>query len=97
MLGVAEPFSLQIIVKTFKEFFSFNGPGTVVSALLILKKCNVLTIVESEIFLADPWCWWIKHLQFGLFFRTHCARVCLTRKSGSVEARDCCSFHGVIF
>lgn len=92
MLKAAELFSLQIIVKTFKESFSFHDLGTVVSALRIFKKCNVLTIVESEIFLADPWCWWIKHLRFGLFFRTQCAHVCLTRKSGNVEARDCCSF-----
>ena len=91
MLVAAELFILQIIVKTFKEFFSFLFFFT------YFKKCNVLTIVESEIFLADPWCWWIKHLRFGLFFRTHCACVCLTRKSGNVMARDRCSFHGVMF
>jgi len=91
MLVAAELFSLQIIVKTFKEFFSFLFFFT------YFKKCDVLTIVESEIFLADLWCWWIKHLCFGLFFRTRCAHVCLTRKSGNVEARDCCSFRGVMF
>lgn len=85
--------NLQIRVK-----MAFYIPGTVGSALHI-KKWDVLAIVTREIFSADPLCWWIKHLWFGLFSMTECVResMCLTRRSGKGEARDCCSSHGVMF
>lgn len=54
-------------------------PGTVasVASVLHIKKWDTLTMVTTEIFPADTWHWWIKHLWFELFFMAPYVWVCV--------------------